>query len=148
MNKQLQTRGNMMFPTRTDLESMMKSVDNIDSCQSYPKMDIYSTHDHTFIDLAVAGFQAENISVYTEDGTLIIKGAWDSDDVMDEEIDGEEPEVLYRQHGISHKDFHKRFPLVPHAKVEAVTFINGLLSVKLSVELPEELKPVYFDIMS
>jgi molecular chaperone IbpA len=46
---------------------------------------------------------------------------------------------LYR--GIAGRDFERRFQLADHVKVVGAKLMNGLLSIDLHRELPEEKKP-------
>lgn len=48
-------------------------------------------------------------------------------------------EYLYR--GIGGRDFERRFQLADHVKVTGARLVNGLLTVDLQRELPEEKKP-------
>jgi molecular chaperone IbpA len=52
---------------------------------------------------------------------------------------GEPTEYLYR--GIAGRDFERRFQLADHVKVLGAKLLNGLLSIDLQRELPEEKKP-------
>jgi hypothetical protein len=49
------------------------------------------------------------------------------------------PKYLYR--GIAGRAFQRRFELADHVKVVGAGLVNGLLTIDLKHELPEEMKP-------
>ena len=86
------------------------------------------------IEMAVAGFSRDDISVTQNGGKLVVKGQ--------QEKNGEDKAaVTYLHHGISARSFHREFLLADHVFVKGATLENGMLTVTLEVELPEELKP-------
>lgn len=129
-----------MFPNKAELEQMIKSVNLIDNPGSnpFPHYNVYSTNKRTYIDFALAGYLPHDLSVTTDNNVLIVESK-----VKEKE---EEEDTLYRHQGITNKSFKKRFPLVEFAEVISVTFINGILSVALEVNIPEERLPKSFDI--
>ncbi len=47
----------------------------------------------------------------------------------------------YLHRGIAGRSFQRRFQLVDHVRVEGATLVNGLLTIDLRREIPEEMKP-------
>lgn len=84
------------------------------------------------ITLAVAGFRPEEIEVVARQNQLIVTG-------RREEQDGEDDRYLHR--GISGRAFERRFQLADFIEVRSADFENGLLSITLEREVPEEMKP-------
>ncbi|MCG7944984.1 MAG: Hsp20 family protein [Candidatus Thiodiazotropha taylori] len=80
------------------------------------------------LELAVAGFKEEDISVEVKDGTLIIEGKGSSD------------EYTYLHKGISTKNFRREFKLSEKMVVESAEMVNGLLVISMYEEIPEEKK--------
>jgi molecular chaperone IbpA len=71
-------------------------------------------------------------AVLTQQGnTLIVAGR--------KEREQTPPEMLHQ--GLAFRDFRQTFNLADHVKVTGATLENGLLSVDLEREIPEQLKP-------
>ncbi|TWG97224.1 molecular chaperone IbpA [Ochrobactrum sp. J50] len=47
----------------------------------------------------------------------------------------------YLHRGIAGRSFQRRFQLADHVRVEGATLVNGLLTIDLRREIPEEMKP-------
>lgn len=47
----------------------------------------------------------------------------------------------YLHRGINGRAFQRRFELADHVKVSDASLVNGLLTIELKRELPEEMKP-------
>ena len=99
---------------------------------TYPPYDIVSTDKNSYrITMAVAGFGEDELTMETRDNTLMITGKKAK----------EEGEANYLHHGIAGRDFVRKFQLAEHVKVTDAYLNNGMLSVDLVREVPEELKP-------
>lgn len=100
---------------------------------NYPPHNIIRTGENQYvIELAVSGFNKEEISVEVDQGHLIIRGERSRED-------DESWEYLHR--GLATRDFVKVFPLLDHVEVEGSTIKNGILAVNLVKIIPEALKP-------
>jgi molecular chaperone IbpA len=96
----------------------------------YPPHNILRTGDTDYlIELAVAGFSREELSIEVKDRTLTIFG--------EHESKGRE----YIHRGISTKRFKRTFRLSEHVHVNGADFKDGVLSVELKYVVPEELRP-------
>jgi molecular chaperone IbpA len=93
--------------------------------------------DEFEIALAVAGFSDKDLSVKQDGDQLIVE----SDCV---ELNGDK-EYLHK--GIATRSFIKKFTLADHIRVEQVALVDGILSVMLKREVPEEMKPKTFTIL-
>lgn len=101
----------------------------------FPHMDVIKVAEWTYeIQLALAGYKKEDITVELINGVLSVKGDWATD------------AVDYLVEGISKKKFHKHIPIQEHIKVKGVRMKDGMLSIDLVKEVPEEEKPKTFDI--
>jgi molecular chaperone IbpA len=88
----------------------------------YPPYNIEKTADDAWrIVMAVAGFTEAELNVTQKEDELLVT------------------EYLYR--GIGARDFERRFQLADHVRVTGAKLQNGLLSIDLQRELPEEKKP-------
>lgn len=54
---------------------------------------------------------------------------------------GSDDTVQYLHRGLAGRAFQHRFELADHVKVAGAGLSNGLLSIELKRELPEEMKP-------
>lgn len=85
--------------------------------------------DGFIIELALAGWKKENFQVYVEKGTLVVQSIcqWADKD-----------QDLYIRKGIREQDFVWKMNLPKYAVVKNTTFKDGLLSITVKVEVPEE----------
>ena len=102
------------------------------STTNYPPYNVLKHDDNTFeVEIAVAGFDKEEISVEVDQDQLIIRGKKTQ----------AETEVQYMHRGLAARDFERMFTLAEHIIVGDAELTNGILSVKLTREVPESLKP-------
>ncbi len=109
---------------------------------NYPPHNILKTGENQYeIQLAVTGFEKNEISVTVEDNVLIIKGEGA------ESIRHEQPGIVYLHRGLATRDFVKEFPLAEHIEVVGAETKNGMLTIKLVRNIPESAKPKIIDIV-
>lgn len=112
-----------------DLHRVMQAQ----SGSNYPPHNVIKTGDDTVtIEVAVAGFAEGEIDISVDKRVLSITGARKTKEDADHE---------YLHRGISSRDFHHTFTLAEHVEVKSATIRNGILSVYLEREVPEEAKP-------
>lgn len=105
----------------------------------WPPYDIEKLSDDAYrISMAVAGFGPSDIEVTQDGASLVVVGRKDGSD------DGRE--LLHR--GIANQSFRQAFSLADHVKVAQAGLVNGLLSIDLVREVPEQLKPRKIEIGS
>lgn len=98
---------------------------------SYPPYNIEKFGEDKYrIALAVAGFAEQDLSITAEPNLLTIEGQPPSN---------AKDQYLYR--GIGARPFQLQFNLADFIKVRAAKLENGLLTIELERELPEEMKP-------
>ena len=99
--------------------------------EGYPPYDIVRKGDDQFqINIAVAGFSRDEITITAEASQLAVTGRKPEKD---------DTEYLYQ--GISARTFERRFNLADYIEVESADFENGLLHINLVRRIPEKLKP-------
>lgn len=97
---------------------------------NYPPHNILRTGETEYlIELAVAGFSKDELTIEVKDRTLTILG----------EHASKGREYIHR--GISTKKFKRTFRLSEHVKVNGADLIDGVLSIVLKYEVPEEMRP-------
>ena len=97
---------------------------------NYPAYNIAKDdEEHYRIELALAGFGADDISIQTEKGVLTIEASKGEDTGN------------YVYQGIAQRGFSKMFRLAEYMKVEDAQFVDGILTVFLKREIPEADKP-------
>src|SRR3954452_17543810 len=98
----------------------------------YPPYNIEKADDDTYrIVMAVAGFTEAELNVTQKESELLVNGK--------AQPANQEKEYLYR--GIAGRDFERRFQLADHVKVMGAKLANGMLTIELQREIPEEKKP-------
>jgi molecular chaperone IbpA len=100
------------------------------SKDNYPPHNILKTGDQDYlIELAVAGFSRDELTVEVKDRTLTIIG----------EHVSKGREYIHR--GISTKKFKRTFRLSEHVHVHGADLVDGVLAIQLKYVVPEELRP-------
>lgn len=98
-------------------------------------VNIFKNNNVTTIEIALAGFSKEDISINEEDDgkyrTLTISGKQNKEDKNES--------VEYVSSQISKRDFKKTFSLTKDSKVESASYKDGILTIKISE--PEKVKP-------
>jgi molecular chaperone IbpA len=98
---------------------------------NYPPYNILKFDGNKYvIELAVAGFEEQDINVEYSDDKLTIKGK-----VVDKESNGE---FLY--HGLASRPFTREFTLADNVEVRSASLINGILRIELEAVIPEHKK--------
>jgi molecular chaperone IbpA len=114
-----------------DLEKVMHNSTN------YPPYNLAQVGEDSYmIELALAGFKREDISVEQEKNVLTIKGSSES-----------ENETTYIHKGIGARSFARTFSLSEFMEVAAVAMSDGILKVLVIRNVPEEAKPKTFEIL-
>ena len=104
--------------------------------ENYPPFDLIRLDDnHYRINLAVAGFDRDEIEITAQQNQLIVSGRKGDDDKVD-----------YIHRGIANRQFERRFGLADFIKVADADLHDGLLSIDLIREIPEAMRPRKIDI--
>ena len=98
---------------------------------SFPPYNIKKLDDENYeITLALAGFKKSELSVVVEDGNLVVKG----------EQEKSEDDFLHK--GIAERNFTRTWALADEVKVSGSKLEDGVLTISLVHEIPEEKKPI------
>lgn len=101
---------------------------------SYPPYNIAKLSEDDYeITMAVAGFKEDELSIITQDNTLVVRGS----SAEKEEKDAKN----YLHRGIATRSFERTFSLADHVRVEGASLADGLLTITLKHEIPEASKP-------
>lgn len=102
---------------------------------AYPPYNVIEVDaDHYVIELALAGFTAEDLEITQDRNKLKVVGVKVTD------VKEESP-VKYLHKGISQRSFTREFVLADYVNVDGAEFADGIVSIKLHRDLPEEQKP-------
>lgn len=98
----------------------------------WPPYDIEKTSESAYrITMAIAGFGPEDLEVTQHGAQLLVTGRKQSPQGKSN--------LLHQ--GIGQRNFQQRFSLADHVKVAGATVENGLLTIDLIREVPEQLRP-------
>lgn len=128
-------RQSVGFDRFNDLFDSLLRETSDNNFDNYPPYNIEKLGEDDYkIVMAVAGFQMDNLDIVLEDGKLTVRGA--STQIED---DNDDVEVLHR--GIGTRSFERSFRLADYIKVTDAELKDGLLTIHLKREIPEEKKP-------
>ena len=92
-----------------------------------------SGEDDYRVTVAVAGFRQEDVDVDVQENTLTVTGR------AQNQTDNDSKDLLYQ--GIARRAFERRFQLADFIQVVNAGLEDGLLTIDLTREVPEEKKP-------
>ncbi len=132
----------MNLPTRVfdPFKNMTVGFDNIFDQLStlsdfdipnYPPYNIKKIDKENYqLEMALAGFTKADVIVEVKENTLTISG---------KSSDKEEDSFVHQ--GIARRAFKRRWTLAEHLEVDEAKLKDGILMVKMKLNLPEEKKP-------
>jgi molecular chaperone IbpA len=114
------------------LAQLLDAAATQDSQGGYPPYNIERTSENEYrVEIAVAGFKPEELNVEIKENLLTVQGRKAAND--------EARRFLHR--GLAERNFERRFQLADYMVVTEAQLADGLLSIQLRRELPEQLKP-------
>jgi molecular chaperone IbpA len=114
----------------------LEAASRIETIDNWPPYDIVKIGEDDYrIAMAVAGFSQDELTIIQEQNMLVVSG---------QKANGEDVQYLHR--GIAGRSFQRRFELADHVKVVDAGLVNGLLTIDLKREIPEEMKPRQIEI--
>ena len=97
--------------------------------ENYPPYNLVQINNVVSrLEIALAGFKKDEVSVYTEFGKLSVEGKKEKS-----EDDGE---FVYK--GLAQRSFTREWTLADDTEVRSVSFTDGLLTVDLAKIVPEK----------
>lgn len=113
------------------ISSLIDQATRLDGAPGYPPFNIEQTDENAFrIELAVAGFGEDDLTIEYKQNMLVVTGA--KAPVQESR--------RYVHRGIAERNFERRFGLADHVRVADARLEHGLLTIDLVRELPEALK--------
>jgi molecular chaperone IbpA len=131
----------IMKNTHHNMYNTLIGFDNIfnelkeNALDKYPPYNVYkegSERDRTILELALAGFNKEEISVLLDNGTLTVEFIGEKEEKRQRE---------YSHRGISKRYFKRQFQLAEHQEIAHAEMKDGMLIITVDRILPDELKP-------
>ena len=102
---------------------------------SFPPYNIKKLDSENYeIQIALAGFSKSELDITVEDGNLVVKG----------EQEKSEDDFLHK--GIAERNFTRTWALADDVKVTGSKLKDGVLTISLVHEIPEEKKPTSIEI--
>lgn len=118
--------------------NLLENAQRTRSISDWPPYDIVKTGDDSYrISVAVAGFSQDDLDITFQSNLLTVTGRKQ-----------ESASEGYLHRGIADRPFEHRFELADHVRVIGADLRNGLLSIDLVREIPEEMKPRKISIQS
>jgi len=101
---------------------------------NYPPYNVIQISDNEYsVQLAVAGFDLDDLSVTKDKNFLIVAG---TAPVSDSKV---EPNFIHR--GLSQRNFRREFQLADHVEIKEANLELGILNIYLVREIPIEQRP-------
>jgi molecular chaperone IbpA len=121
------------------LASLLEAAAGADSASGYPPYNIETVGENAYrIEIAVAGFRPEELSLEVRENVLTVQGRKTQT----------EDNRRYLHRGLAERNFERRFQLADHVEVTEAKLADGLLGISLKREIPEALKPRKIEIKS
>ena len=131
---------NKFIPYSIGFDNLFDRLFDIDleSSNSYPPYNISKVDDNNYvIEMALAGFNKDDIEIELSDGELTVRSKKREDSNKD---------VNLIHQGISHRSFNRKFTLSEEILVKNTEMKNGMLIIKLEKFIPENKKPKLINI--
>ena len=122
------------FPFLIGFEDLWKEFDrafddNVNS--TYPPYNIIKIDDFQFkIEMAVAGFTDNEISITLRGGDLIVEG----------QNTAKVEDAAYLFRGLASRSFRRQFKIRDNVKVEGADLTSGILTIRLQVPQPQKIE--------
>src|SRR3712207_6143723 len=113
---------------------LLENATRVQALDNWPPYNIERTGEDSYrITMAVAGFSQDELELTTRPNLLVVGG-------RKQPQQGEDG-AQYLHRGIATRSFERRFELADYVKVKDAWLDNGLLTIELVREVPEEMKP-------
>lgn len=100
---------------------------------NYPPYNVIKKDENTYeLEIAVTGFEQNEISVEVDQNQLVVRG---------ERKRQEDRDTQYLHRGLAARDFTRTWTLAEHMEVDTGSIKNGVLKIAMNRVIPESLKP-------
>ena len=134
--------GKSLLPSTVGFDRLLSTFEEFDKAikpQTYPPYNLVKTSDtHWLIEIAIAGFNRDEIEITVDNGKLFVIG----------KVNTKQEQREFIHCGIGKREFNHRFILAETVQVRSANFIDGLLVIELENVIPEERKPRKIEIGS
>lgn len=121
-------------------DTLVDTLVNRNNTNNYPPHDLVQESENDFkLIMALAGFTKDELRVELDGKRLTVSTVPEEEKERDEHLESDYPKFIHK--GIAKRSFSRLFTLVDFIVVKDVYFENGLLTITLRREIPEELKP-------
>jgi len=120
------------FPSLLGFDDFFDIVDRFwdTKVPSFPPYNVRKKDNVTYLDVAVAGYTDKDLSVTVKDGRLTI--------TSDKKQETQENTGDYVYQGVARRSFSLSFILGDHTEVKDANMKDGMLTVELETNVPEE----------
>ena len=102
--------------------------DGVETSSNYPPYNVIQVNNvESRLEIALAGFKKDEVSVYTEFGKLSVEGK--------KEESSDDGEFVHK--GLAQRSFARQWTLADDTEVRQVSFEDGLLVVQLGKIVPD-----------
>jgi molecular chaperone IbpA len=124
-----------IWPSTVGFDSIINELDALLNAQTptstFPPHNIIKLDDYQYVvELAIAGFNKQEVTITLKDSLLEIKGQKNP-----------EEEVQYLHKGIGTRSFIKTIKLADTVEVKGADFKDGILRIALENVIPDAKKP-------
>jgi molecular chaperone IbpA len=132
------TTWQLYAPFGVGLDSVFNRLDAMSGHNTnYPPYNIIKNDAANYeIEIALAGFKAEEIEISTEQNILRVAS----------KVTKRDTEKTYLHKGLSKRSFSNTWQLGDDVRVSSVDFTDGLLTISLEKIVPEHQKKITYDI--
>ena len=125
---------NKFLPYTVGFDDLFDRLFDLDSSSTgYPPYDIIKLSDTKYrINMALSGFNKNNIEVEMADGELTVRS---------KNLDDSKQHKNFIHKGISERSFVRKFTLSDEIQVKSAEMNDGMLTVELEKIIPDHKKP-------
>ncbi|MBB37948.1 MAG: hypothetical protein CL515_03250 [Actinobacteria bacterium] len=99
--------------------------------QNFPPFNIEKLDEENYeIQIALAGFQEEDLNIEVKEGKLTVEGNQEPDE-----------KIEFVHQGIAQRKFRRTWSLADTVVVKGAKLVDGILKISLENQIPEEKKP-------
>ncbi len=129
-----------LYRSAVGFDRLVNLLDNASRAETAPGWPPYNIEriageteeqgDSYRIEVAVAGFRPDQLTIEVKENVLTVTGKKDADETA----------RTFLHRGLAERSFERRFQLADHIRVTEADLANGLLSIGLKLEVPEAKK--------